>query len=416
MNVTERDSDLVANNTEDSHKSPNETIAAPPRRSSGFGRWILLALVLLIAASAVLISRRKAANSGANADQPTIPTIEVASATRGDIGMYIDALGTVTPQATINLYSQVTGRVVGVHYVEGQMVHRGDPLIDIDPRPYQAQLQQVEGTLEHDRLLLQQAQMDLKRYQEASGEQAIARQTYEDQKLLVDQYQATIKNDIGQVQYAQVQLDYCHLTSPIDGRVGLRLIDPGNTVFAGGSNPLVVVTQLRPITIVFDVAEDHLNEIGDEVTRRQMLPVDAFDRSLQHKIATGKLLTLDNLVDTSTGTVRFRAQFPNIDLKLFPNQFVNARLQVKTLHDVVLIPSAAVQRNGIKSFAYVLTGNTVKMHDITELTTEGPTSAVQGINTGDVVAITGFDKLQDGQQITVQRQPQAAKAPVESAR
>jgi len=317
------------------------------------------------------------------------------------MGLYVDALGTVTPVSTINLYSQVNGTVDAVHYTEGQMVRRGDPLIDIDPRTYKAQLQEAQGTLQHDRAVLAQAVMDLARYKEASGEQAIARQTYDDQVQAVEQYRGTVKNDEGQVAYAQAQLSYCHITSPISGRIGLRLVDPGNVVFSGGTNSIAVITQLQPITVVFNVAEDNLEQVHDEILKRASLPIDIFDRSQQTKIATGKLLTLDNQVDTSTGTVRFRGQFDNMSLNLYPNQFVNARLLVKTLNNVVLIPTAAVQRNGTQAFVYVVNGNTVKMRNVTELSTEKDVAAVTGIDADNVVSVSSFDKLQDGAKVTV---------------
>ena len=320
----------------------------------------------------------------------------------GDMGTFIEALGTVTPLATVNLYSQVNGKVDAVHYVEGQMVRRGDPLIDIDPRPYEAQLLETQGTLAHDRAVLAQAEMDLARYKDASGQQAIARQTYEDQVHTVDQNRGTVQNDEGQVKYAQVQLSYCHISSPISGRVGLRLIDPGNTIFSGSSSPIVVITQLQPITVVFNVSEDGLGQVHDQILRRKTLPVDVLDRSQMTKIAAGKLLTLDNQVDTSTGTVRFRGQFDNNALTLYPNQFVNARMLVKTLKGVVLIPTAAVQRNGAQAFVYTIENGTAKIRNITETSTEDNVAAVTGVNTGDVVAVTGFDKLLDGLKVNVQ--------------
>ena len=366
-------------------------------------RWVLaIVVVAALVAAVVNGSRKSRADKAAQVEPPQITTIKVATAHLGSIGYYVEALGTVTPQATVNLYSQVNGRVVAVHYVEGQMVHRGDTLIDIDPRPYEAQLKQTQGTLQHDRGVLAQAVMDLARYKDASSQQAIIRQTYEDQEQAVEQYKGTVQNDVGQVEYAEAQLSYCHLTSPISGRVGLRLIDPGNTVFSGSSTSIVVITQLQPITVVFNVAEDNLDQVRSEILHRSSLPVDAFDRTRQTKIATGKLLTLDNEIDSSTGTVRFRGQFENSDLKLYPNQFVNARLLVKTLQNAILIPSAAVQRNGTKAFVYVVSGDTVKMRTITELTTEADQAAVVGLNRGEVVSLTGFDKLQEGSKITIQ--------------
>jgi multidrug efflux system membrane fusion protein len=372
-------------------------------RSPRRWRWIIgVVVAVAVVAAAVNGYRKGAADKAAQVEPAQITTVKTATAHLGSIGYYIEALGTVTPQATVNLYSQINGRVVAVHYVEGQMVHRGDPLIDIDPRPYEAQLKEAQGTLQHDRGVLDQAEMDFARYKDASTQQAITRQSYEDQEKIVEQYKGTVQNDIGQVEYAEVQLTYCHLVSPINGRVGLRLIDPGNTVFSGSSNSIVVITQLQPVTVVFNVAADDLDQVRSEILHRASLPVDALDRSQQRKIATGKLLTLDNQIDTSTGTVRFRGQFDNNDLALYPNQFVNARLLVKTLQNAVLIPTAAVQRNGTKAFVYVVSGDTVKMRAITELTTENDQAAVVGLNPGEVVPITGFDKLQEGSKVTIQ--------------
>jgi len=384
----------------------------PPRSASKRRRWtwlVTLALAALVVAGVVRGIQKSQADKAAAVEPPPVPTVKTATAHVGSIGYYVEALGTVTPLATVNLYSQVTGQVVAVHYVEGQMVRRGQPLIDIDPRPYEAQLKQAQGTLQHDRGLLAQAEMDQARYKEAYDQQAIAAQTYEDQKELVEQDRGTVQNDTGAVEYAQVQLSYCHLTSPINGRVGLRLVDPGNTVFSGGSNPLVVITQLQPITVVFNVAEDDLAQVRGEILHRTALTVDAFDRSQQNKLATGKLLTLDNQIDTSTGTVRFRGEFENADLKLYPNQFVNARLLVKTLPNAILVPTAAVQRNGTQAFVYVVSGNTVKIRMVNELTTENGVAAVTGLNAGETVPITGFDKLQDGSKINFEGQ--AGKTP-----
>jgi multidrug efflux system membrane fusion protein len=374
---------------------------SPPHRQR---RWIwFLAAGVLLALVVFAIARKpKSTTSSADTGQPAVTNIMAATARLGDMGSYLEALGTVTPAATVNLYSQVNGKVEAVHYVEGQMVRRGDPLIDIDPRPYEAQLLEAQGTLNHDRAVLAQAEMDLARYQDASGQQAIARQTYEDQIHTVDQDRGTVQNDEGQVQYAQVQLSYCHISSPISGRVGLRLVDPGNTVFSGSSSSIVVITQLQPITVVFNVSEDSLGQVHDQILRRKTLPVDVLDRSQTTKIASGKLLTLDNQVDTSTGTVRFRAQFDNNELTLYPNQFVNARLLVKTLKDVVLIPTAAVQRNGAQAFVYTIDNGTAKIRNVTELSTQDNVAAVTGVNAGDIVSVTGFDKLLDGSKVNVQ--------------
>ena len=397
--------------TESQHPNPkpeNESLRETTEPRSHSRRWLIgLLVVIVLLGLFALRQRRKKSEPHEEAAAIATPHIKAATTGQGDMGVYIQALGNVTPLATVNLYSQITGRVVSVHYTEGQIVHRGDPLIDIDPVPYQAQLQQAQGTLERDRAVLQQAEIDLKRYQEASAVDAIARQTFEDQKLVVDQYHGTVKNDEGQVQYAQAELGYCHLVSPINGRVGLRLVDPGNTIFSGGNNPIVVVTQLQPITVIFNVAEDYLDQVRGEITRRHGLQVDAFDRSKETKIASGAMLTLDNQVDTSTGTIRFRGQFNNSDLALFPNQFVNARLLVKTLHDVVLAPKAAIQHNGTQAFVYVVIDNKVKLQPITVLAEDGDHAAVNGIQRGQMVAVTGFDKVQDGMNVILQGNPAA---------
>jgi multidrug efflux system membrane fusion protein len=365
--------------------------------------WLLaLAVIGLVIVAIVKGVQKGKADAASKIEAPQIATIKTATAHLGPIGYYVRALGTVTPLATVVLYSQINGRVEAVHYVEGQMVHRGDSLIDVDPRPYEAQLKEAQGTLQRDRGVLAQAEMDLARYKDASAQQAISRQTYEDQIQLVEQDRGTIQNDIGQAEYAQVQLSYCHLSSPINGRVGLRLVDPGNVSFSGGSNPLVVITQLQPISVVFNVAEDDLDKVHNEILHRKALVVDVFDHAQLTKLATGNLLTLDNQIDTTTGTVRFRGQFANTDLRLYPNQFVNARLLVKTLQNAILVPTAAVQRNGTQAFVYIVSGNTVKLRNIEELTNENQVAAVTGVNPGEVVPITGFDKLQNGARVIVE--------------
>jgi multidrug efflux system membrane fusion protein len=335
--------------------------------------------------------------------------IHAGVASGGDIGVYINALGTVTPISTVNIYSQVSGRVVAVHYREGQTVRKGDALLEIDPRPYEAQLQQAEGLLDHDRGVLRQAEIDLARYKEAFAEHAVAKQILDDQEQAVVQYQGTVKYDLGQVESAKVQLSYCSITSPISGRVGLRLIDSGNLVASGISNPLVVITQLQPITVVFNVSEDHLGDIQARLRQHTPLAVNAFDRTAQTKIATGDLLTFDNQIDTSTGTVRFRGEFTNRDLALFPNQFVNARLLVHSLKGVVLVPSAAIQRNGTQAFVFVVNSNNrISIRNVTEQSTDGNRTAIEGLHVGERVALSSFDKLQDGTSVTVVEQTDEA--------
>jgi multidrug efflux system membrane fusion protein len=368
---------------------------------------LTLALMATLALSLVVASRlsrhRNPSAVASEASQP-LTMIHAAQSRQGDMGLYVDALGTVTPVSTVNIFSQVTGQVMAVHYREGQLVKKGDPLIDIDPRPFQAQLQQAEGLLDHDRGVLKQAEIDLARYREAFAEHAVAKQILDDQEQAVVQEEGTVKFDVGQVQNAAVQLSYCHIVSPSAGRVGLRLIDVGNTAFTGGSNPLVVITELQPITIVFNVAEDHLEDIQARLRQHASLAVDAFDRNAEKQIARGTLLTLDNQIDTSTGTVRFRGEFNNRDLALFPNQFVNVRLLIRTLKNTVLIPSAAVQRNGKQAFVFVVSKGTVSVRNITEQSFDGNTTAVESLQAGEWVAVSGFDKLQDGTHVTVEQE------------
>jgi membrane fusion protein, multidrug efflux system len=332
-------------------------------------------------------------------------TLTTATAQKGDIGVYLDAIGTVTPVYTTSLTSQVNGIVTEVRYREGQMVRKGDPLVEIDPRPFKATLLQAQGTLERDENVLAQAQMDVERYRDAWARNAIPKQTLDDQEKLVLQDQGTVKLDQGMVQFDQIQLDFCNITSPISGRVGLRLIDPGNVVQSSGTTTLAVVTQLQPITVIFTVTEDNLGQVQQQLRKNAKLTVDAFDRSGQKKIATGQLLTLDNLIDTTTGTVKGRASFDNKDFGLFPNEFVNTRLLVNTLQGATLIPTSAIQHNGQVAFVYVIQDNTAHMRTIKTGVTDGGTAQVTGINPGDVLANSSFDKLQDNSKIVVSTKP-----------
>src|SRR5580692_7159864 len=284
--------------------------------------------------------------------------VTLATATKGSIGVYLDAIGTVTPTYFDSITAQVTGVVIAVHYREGQTVRKGDPLVDIDSRPYDAQLEEAQGTLDRDQNLLAEAQMDLKRYQDAWAKNAIQRQTLEDQEKVVLQDQGTVKNDEGTVHYDQVEVSYCHITSPINGRVGLRLVDPGNLVTANSTTTLVTIAQIQPITVIFTLAEDSLSQVLQQMRGGKALEVDAFDRTNTKLIAKGKLITVNNQIDTVTGTVQLRAAFDNSKGDLFPNEFVNTRLLVKTLENQILVPSSAIQHNGATDFVYLVQGLT----------------------------------------------------------
>lgn len=369
--------------------------------------WILL--LLFFAAGFFLVLRHHETTQAPLAGRRGVGggAVSVTSATarKGDIGVYLDAIGTVTPVYTASITSQVNGIVTAAHYREGQLVQKGDPLIDIDSRPYRATLLQAQGILDRDQGVLAQAEMNLTRYQAAWAKNAISKQVLDDQEKLVEQVKGTVKNDQGTVQFDQIQVDLCHIVSPITGRVGLRLVDPGNVVQANGGTVLAVVTQMQPITVVFTVAEDALGQIQPRIRKGAKLDVDAFDRTAQKPIAQGTLLTLDNQIDTTTGTVKARAQFGNKDAMLFPNQFVNTRLLVDTLRGATLIPTAAVQHNGQAAYVYVLEDNKAHVRPITVGVTEGQTAEVQGINPGDVLATSSFDKLQDNTTIALSNGP-----------
>jgi membrane fusion protein, multidrug efflux system len=350
--------------------------------------------------------KTQAAAAQSSRKGPTGPvTINTANAKQGDIGVYLNAIGTVTPVYTSTITSQVSGIISTVHYREAQVVHKGDPLIDIDPRPYQAQLEQAEGTLEKDTHVLEQSQMDLNRYRQAWSRNAIAKQTLDDQEKIAQQNEGTVKNDQGVVDYDKVQLSYCHITAPFDGRVGLRLIDPGNVVQANSTTPLVVVTQLQPITVVFTVAEDYLGEIQQHIQGGSPLNVDLFDRAQLKKITSGKLLAIDNQIDTTTGTVRLRAQFDNRKNELFPNQFVNTRLLVNTLKNVMLVPTSTIQHNGTTSFVYVIQSNVAHVQNVKPGVEDSGMTQVEGVKAGDVLANSSFERLQNNAQVKVTTTP-----------
>ncbi len=370
--------------------------------------WIWVIILLLFALLFVWVWRQHSASSApagggrGAAMGGTIP-VSVATATKGSIGVYLEAIGTVTPTYTDSITAQVTGVITAVHYREGQDVRKGAPLIDIDSRPYEAQLAEAQGTLTRDQNLLAEAQMDLKRYQDAWAKNAIPRQTLEDQEKLVLQDQGTVQNDQGTVQYDQVQVGFCHILSPIDGRVGLRLVDPGNLVTANSSTPLVVITQIHPITVIFTLAEDNLPEVLKQMHSGKALEVDAYDRTQQTLLEKGKLITIDNQIDTVTGTVKLRAQFDNSKGMLFPNQFVNTRLLVKTLDNQTLIPSSAVQHNGSVDFVYLIQNKKAVMRTVKSGISDKGNTAVTGINPGDMVANSSFQKLVNGSTISISK-------------
>ncbi len=393
---------------------PQRTEAPQAHRSY---LWVWIVVILVLAIGGLTYYRKQqaaaeAAKAKAAAAHRSVP-ITTETVRQGPIGVYINALGTVTPVYTATITSRVDGQIVSVNYREGQMVRKGDVLIQVDPRPYQAALTQAQGTLAHDEALLSESRIDLDRYQLAFNRNAIAKQLLDDQTQTVKQYEGSVKNDQGTVASATTNLDYATIKAPIDGRVGLRLLDPGNIVIAGSTTPLVVITQLQPITVIFSVAEDYLPQIQKQMRLGNKMSVDAFDRAQQAKLAFGSLLTLDNQVDTTTGTVKLKAIFANQDFTLFPNQFVNTRLLVDTVQNASLVPTAAIQRNAQGTFVYLIKPDqTAAMQPVTVGTTDGGLAAVQGLQPGQVVAVTGFDKLQDGAKVAISNAPGGSNAPV----
>lgn len=380
-----------------------------PRRSTSARVLIWLIILLVFGLLFWLVLRhhkaQKVAATGGRGVVTGPVTVTTVTAQKANIGVYLDAIGTVVPVYTDSITSQVTGLVSLVHFREGQLVHRGDPLIEIDPRPYQAQLLEAQGALERDTNLLAQAKMDEERYREAWARDAIAKQTLDDQEKLVLQYEGTVKVDQGTVQYDQVQVSFCHLVAPISGRVGLRLVDPGNVVQADSTAPLVVITQLQPITVVFTIAEDSIGQVEDQMRHGKALQVTAFDRTNQAELATGKLQTIDNQIDTTTGTLKLRAVFANKNNALFPNLFVNTKLLVKTLEGLTLIPTSAIQQNGDTSYVYLIQNDTAYLRNVKPGVADSGMTAVEGINPGDVVANSSFEKLQNNVKVIISKTP-----------
>lgn len=399
------DKPIVEQTEPDQHEAPPPAMRRDSTRRPG--RWMLFVLLLLGVVIGLFMFQRK---EKAATDKPPPSqvgvSISTAVAEKGSIAVYINALGSVTPLNTVTIKSRVDGQLMSVNYREGQMVREGDVLAEIDPRPFQALLTQAEGQYERDKALLENAYIDLKRFQMAYSKNAIPKQQLDTQVATVHQLEGTVKNDQGVIDNARVQLAYCHITSPISGRVGLRLVDPGNIVHAADTTGMLVITQVQPISVLFSVAEDNLPQIMQQLRRGNRLPVDVFDRTQQKKLSSGRLLTLDNQIDTTTGTIKLKATFSNADLALFPNQFVNARLLVTTQRGVTLVPTAAIQRNSQGAFVFVIQPNqTVAMRTVSAGTTEGNETAVEGVNAGDTIAVNGFDKLQDGAKVVIRNAP-----------
>src|SRR3984957_20626517 len=348
--------------------------------------------------------------SAARSQQAGAPqSVGVATVGRGDIRVVLNALGTVTPIATITVVTQIDGQVISVPFTEGQIVNKGDTLAQIDDRPYRLLQAQYEGQLARDQGVLAQAQVDLARYQKLAEQNSIARQQYEDQVYIVQQNQGTVKLDQAQIDQQKLNIIYCRIVSPVTGRIGLRLVDPGNYIQTTNTTGIAVVTQMQPITVIFPVPEDDLPDILPQLNAGTSLEVYAYDRANVKQLATGRVMALDSQIDTTTGTVKVRAQFDNPDMTLFPNQFVNAQLLVKTLHNTVTVPTAAIQRGAPGTYVYVVNAdNTVSVRPINIGPNDGPMAAVNsGLSVGERVVVDGTDRLRDGARVVI---PGAAPA------
>ncbi len=381
-------------------------------------RWrVLIAFLVVVAALGTFLwfARQKPAATpqgrfGGNGPM----TVTTAKATSGDMPIRLAALGTITPLATVTVKTQINGQLQEIGFKEGQMVRKGDFLAQIDPRPYQNTLAQAEGTLARDQASLTNARLDVKRYTDLLAQDSVSAQTLDTQKALVEQLIGTVATDVAQVNTAKLNLQYAHIVSPLSGRAGLRQVDVGNYVTTGDANGIVVITELDPISAIFPIPEDNVPQLMQQLRQGKGLQVQAFDRANKNLLATGTMSTVDNAMDTATGTVKLRAIFDNKDYALFPNQFVNIQLLVTTLHDQVLVPAAAIQHgsvNGVPSAFVYLVGSdsTVAVTGVTLGATDGDQVAVtSGLKAGDLVVTEGGDRLRDGAKVQVAGKPPVA--------
>lgn len=409
--------------TEQHPPAPPPTNPPKPRPARLGWVWMLL-IVLLVAGAWYLWSKGTPAASGGSVskggkkgESGVVPVV-ADKAVKGNIGVYITGLGSVIPIYTVTVKSRVDGQLMQVHYKEGDLVKKDDLLVEIDKRPYEAVLIQAEGQLARDQALLANAKVDLDRYTKLLAQNAVPEQTLATQKATVAQYEGVVKNDQGTIDAARVNLVYCDIRSPITGKVGLRLVDPGNIVHASDTNGLVVITQIQPISVIFTVAEDDLQKVLNKLAAGQHLRADAYDRANTMKISSGTLVTVDNQIDPTTGSLRLRADFDNSRNELFPNQFVNVHLLVEEKRGVTLVPTDVIQRTTNSVYVYLVKSDqTVTVRPITTGVTEGDnTEITSGLVPGDVVVMTGVDQLQEGSRVSVEMSGQAAGAPGSTAK
>jgi membrane fusion protein, multidrug efflux system len=370
----------------------------------GYWQWPRLKTLLPAGDAASSQATSKGGGRGRRGAGGGTSQVVGARATKGSIKVYETGLGAVTPIYTVTVNSRVTGQLMKVQFKEGQTVHQGDLLIEIDPRPYEVQLEQAQGQLIHDQALLKDANLDLDRYKTLIKQDAIPQQTLDAQFALVTQYEGTIKTDQSQIDNAKLNLVYCKITSPITGVVGLRLVDPGNIVQSTSSSGLVVITQIDPISVIFTIPEDHLPPVLDKMHAGQQLVVEAWDRENKNKLSEGRLETIDNQIDPTTGTLKLRAVFPNSTGKLFPSQFVNIRLLLEQKQNITLLSNNGIQRNTSTAYVWLVNPDkTVNVRPITIGTTEGDQSEItSGLAPGDTVVTVGVDRLEEGGKVNAE--------------